>query len=45
MKNIPKYLQRITEEKELKLLTIHLEEDIVLKELWDNEKDAIYDEQ
>ncbi|MDP8262406.1 MAG: hypothetical protein P9M13_03785 [Candidatus Ancaeobacter aquaticus] len=32
------------ENKDLLALTIHLDKDPVLKELWDNEKDTAYDE-
>lgn len=36
-------LRKETEKKELSVLTTHLDQDIVLKKLWDNEKDAAYD--
>ena len=35
---------RVEEEKnQLSAMTIHLDQDTILKELWDNEKDAAYD--
>jgi len=37
-------LRRENEKRELSTLTMHLDQDPVLKELWDNEKDAAYDE-
>ena len=36
-------LRQEGEEKELSALTIDLNQDPVLKELWDNKKDAAYD--
>jgi len=36
-------LRRENESRELQALAIHLDKDPVLKELWDNEKDAAYD--
>ncbi len=37
-------MQQAKEEREFALLIIHLDQDLVLKDLWDNEKDAVYDE-
>jgi hypothetical protein len=37
-------LQQIKEEEELTALTIHLDKDLALKNLWGNERDSIYDE-
>ena len=31
------------EERELSSLTVHLDQDPILKKLWNNEKDASYD--
>ena len=36
-------LYRENEKKELQALTMHLDQDPVLRELWDNRKDAAYD--
>ena len=36
-------LHREGEERELSSLTVHLDQDPVLKKLWNNEKDATYD--
>ncbi len=36
-------LYRENEKKELQALTMHLDQDPVLRELWDNKKDAAYD--
>ena len=36
-------LRQEAEERELSTLTMNLNQDPVLKELWDNEKDAAYD--
>lgn len=43
LKNLREQLNRENEEKGLADLTGHLENDIVLKELWDNKKDSAYD--
>lgn len=43
LKSLRERLHRENEKKELSTLTMHLEQDPVLKELWDNEKDARYD--
>lgn len=43
LKNLQEQLNRENEEKGLADLTGHLENDIVLKELWDNKKDSAYD--
>ena len=40
---IQERLRREVKEKDLSALTTHLYEDSVLRELWDNEKDARYD--
>ncbi len=36
-------LHRENEKKGLQALTMHLDQDLVLRELWDNKKDAAYD--
>ena len=36
-------LHRENENRELSAVTMHLDKDSVLKELWDNQKDAAYD--
>jgi len=41
--SIRERLRRENERRELSTLTMHLDQDTVLKELWDNEKDAVYD--
>ncbi len=43
IKSIRERLRQEAEERELSSLTIRLDQDPVLKELWDNEKDAAYD--
>ena len=44
LESVRERLRRETEEKELSTLNIHLDQDPVLKKLWDNKKDATYDE-
>lgn len=36
-------MRREVEERELRVTATHLDQDPVLKKLWDNEKDAAYD--
>jgi len=43
LETIREHLREEVEARELSSLTIHLEKDPILKELWDNEKDAAYD--
>jgi hypothetical protein len=43
MKCEHEYLEQAQEEDELIALTIHLDNDLILKDLWDNEKDSIYE--
>ncbi|PIU64270.1 MAG: hypothetical protein COS84_08615 [Armatimonadetes bacterium CG07_land_8_20_14_0_80_40_9] len=43
MESVREWLHQEAEEKDLSSLAIHLNKDPVLKELWDNEKDAVYD--
>ena len=43
LESIRERLRSESEKKELHALTMHLDEDPVLKELWGNEKDAGYD--
>jgi len=43
IESIRERLRQEAEERELSALTMHLEQDPVLKKLWDNEKDAAYD--
>ncbi len=43
VESVRKRLRQEVEERELSALTMNLNQDPVLKELWDNEKDAGYD--
>ena len=43
LKCIRERLHRENENRELRALTMHLDQDSVLRELWDNKKDAAYD--
>ena len=43
LESVRERLRRQEEKRELSTLTMHLDKDSVLKELWDNEKDAAYD--
>ena len=43
VESVRERLRREAEEKGLSALTMNLKQDPVLKELWDNEKDAAYD--
>lgn len=43
LESVRERLRREAEEIELSALNIHLDQDPVLKELWNNEKDAAYD--
>lgn len=43
IKSVWERLRQEAEERELSALTMNLNQDPVLKELWDNEKDAAYD--
>ena len=43
MQVVRRQLQHEDEARELSSLTGHLEQDPVLKKLWDNDKDAAYD--
>jgi len=43
LESVRERLRRQQEKRELSVLTMHLDRDPVLKELWDNEKDAAYD--
>lgn len=43
LESVRERLHRQEEKRELSTLTMHLDQDPVLKELWDNEKDAAYD--
>ena len=43
IESVRERLCREAGERELSALTIHLDQDPVLKKLWDNEKDAAYD--
>ena len=43
VKSVRERLRQEAEERELSALTMNLNQDPVLKELWDNEKDAAYD--
>lgn len=40
---VREHLRQEVEERTLSALTINLEQDPILKELWDNKKDAAYD--
>ena len=43
VKSVQERLRQEAEERELSTLTMNLNQDPVLKELWDNKKDAAYD--
>lgn len=43
VESVRERLRREVEERELSTLTMHLDQDPILKELWDNEKDVAYD--
>jgi len=43
VESVRERLRQEAEERELSSLTMNLNQDPVLKELWDNEKDAAYD--
>jgi len=43
VESVRERLRQEVEERELSALTMNLNRDPVLKELWDNEKDAAYD--
>jgi len=43
LESVRERLRRENEMKELSALAMHLEQDPLLKELWNNEKDAAYD--
>ena len=43
IESVQERLRQEAEERELSALTMNLNQDPVLKELWDNEKDAAYD--
>lgn len=43
LESVRKRLRREKEKRELSALAMHLDQDPILKELWDNEKDAAYD--
>lgn len=43
IRSVRERLRQEAEAKELSALTMHLDKDPVLKQLWDNEKDAAYD--
>jgi uncharacterized protein (DUF1778 family) len=43
VESVRERLRQEAEERELSALTMNLSQDPVLKELWDNEKDASYD--
>jgi len=43
VESVRERLRQEAEERELSALTMNLNQDPVLKELWDNEKDAAYD--
>lgn len=43
VESVRERLRQEAEERELSALTMHLDQDPVLKKLWDNEKDAAYD--
>lgn len=43
IESVRKRLRQEAEEKELSALTTNLNQDPILKELWDNGKDAVYD--
>ena len=43
VESVRERLRQEAEERELSALTMNLNQDPVLRELWDNEKDAAYD--
>ena len=43
LESVRKRLRGEREKRELSTLTMHLNQDPILKELWDNKKDAAYD--
>lgn len=43
IKSVLARLRREAKEKELSALTTHLDQDPILKKLWENKKDAAYD--
>ena len=43
VESVQERLRQEAEERELSALAMHLDQDPVLNELWDNEKDAAYD--
>ena len=43
VESVRERLRQEAEERELLTLTMHLDQDPVLRKLWDNEKDASYD--
>ena len=43
VESVRERLRQEAEERELSALTMHLDQDPVLRKLWDNEKDASYD--
>ena len=43
VKSVRERLRQEAEERGLSALTMNLNQDLVLKELWDNKKDAAYD--
>lgn len=43
LESVRERLRKETEAKELSSLSMHLEQDPILKKLWNNEKDAAYD--
>ena len=43
LESVRERLRAEAENKELSTMSMHLDKDPVLKELWDNEKDAEYD--
>ena len=43
VESVRERLHQEAEERELSALTIHLDQDPILKKLWDNKKDGAYD--
>ena len=43
IESVRERLRRESEDRELSALALHLDQDPVLKNLWDNEKDSAYD--
>lgn len=43
VESVRERLRQEAEERELSALTIHLNQDPILKKLWDNKKDTTYD--